>query len=105
MDFREKNNLRKSMFSEGEKLENQVTELEPGKIHRSGNWSAESILYEHIQRLNVPGPEDVLSPPGKWLGAERPLGFSVSYSFTNQRYSANRTRGLILGALENRRTT
>lgn len=33
------------MFSEGEKLENQVIELEPGKIHTSGNWIDASILY------------------------------------------------------------
>lgn len=49
MDFREKNNLRKSMFSAGGKLENQVTELEPGKIHMSGNWSNGSISYERAK--------------------------------------------------------
>ena len=31
------------MFSEGGKLENQVAELQPGKIHMSRNWSDESI--------------------------------------------------------------
>lgn len=80
------------MFSEGGKLENQVTELEPGKIHMSRNWSNDSVLT-HLKAECV-CPEDVLSPPGKRLGAERPLGFSMSDSFTNQHYSTNCTRGL-----------
>lgn len=83
-----KNNFRKKYVLRGGKLENWVTELEPGKSHMSGN-------YFMLTHPKAEQPSLRALPSRGVEGSERPLDSSVSCSFTNQCYSASPTRGHI----------
>lgn len=56
------------MFSEGGKSENQVTELEPGKIHASGNWSNENYFILTHLKAECARPKGCSSPSWKVAG-------------------------------------